>query len=136
MTQTKNKALKKIALLNNERKRISKKKGERKKTDKTKLKREKAFLHFLAVNPHDNQNRKFLSTLLLPSQYAVLREIAVNELAGNLPETGKSNRELKKTHRARLNKLAKGELKKSNLHHIFDLIRILAQSTVRYHDLC
>lgn len=127
----------KIARLNNRRK-VSSKKGRKKAGDRGKLKKEKAFLYFLANNPHEAQSRKFLSSLLLPSQYTVLREIAVNEIAGNIPELRKSKtkKRLKQLAKARLTKLAKGELLKSNLHHIFDLIRLLAENTLTYHDLC
>ena len=126
----------KIARLNNRRKTASRK--ARKKGDRAKLKKERAFLYFLANNPHQAQNRKFLSSLLLPSQYTVLREIAVNEIAGNIPELGKSKtkKKLKNVAKSRLTKLAKGELLKSNLHHILDLIRLLAEQTLTYHDLC
>ena len=108
------------------------------KRDTYKLKRETPFLYFLAKNPHQWQTKKFLKTLLLPSQYKALREIAVNELAGNLPQLGTSKKksQLKKASKARLTKLAKGQLLKSNLHHILDLIRILADHTLTYHDLC
>ena len=128
--------------MNSNRKGSSKKKGGKKTGDKTKLKKETAFLYFLAHNPHPLQTKKFLSSLLVPSQYSVLREVAVNELAGNLPETGKSShkkkqkKDAKTAGRARLTKLAKGELVKSNLHHLADLIRILAEETLTYHDLC
>ena len=124
----------------NKKTKRSSRKGGKKTADKTKLKKETAFLYFLAHNPHRLQNKKFLSSLLLPSQYSVLREVAVNELAGNLPETGKSRnkkkKHLKTAGRARLTKLAKGELVKSNLHHLLNLIRILALETLTYHDLC
>ena len=132
----KKETVKKLAQSNNKRKAHSKKGGKR--ADRTKLKRETAFLYFLAFNKHTNQTKKFLSSLLLPSQYTVLREIAVNELAGHLPSRGKLKRksELKKEARKRLTKLAKGELLKSNLHHILDLIQILADNTLTYHDLC
>ena len=52
-------------------------------TDRNKLKKERAFLFFLAHNPHDLQNKKFLTDMITPSQMLVLREIATNELARN-----------------------------------------------------
>ena len=124
------------ATLNNARKADSKR--GRKKGDRSKLKKETAFLYFLAHNPHHSQSKKFLSSLLLPSQYTLLREIAVNELAGNIPPIGKTKKKsrLKQAAKSRLKKLAKGELNRSNLHHLLDLIRILAEHTVTYHDLC
>lgn len=121
---------------NNKKK--SSKNHKKKKTDKLKLRRETAFLYFLAHNPHEVQNKKFLSSLLEPAQYTVLRELAVNELAGNIPPLNREKKKssLIKTARVRLTKLAKGQLTKSNLHHILDLIKILAEHTVNYHDLC
>ena len=132
----KQKSVEKIAKANNRRKRVSRK-GV-KNTDKNKLKKEAAFLFFLARNSHEGQTKKFLSTLLLPSQYTVLQEIAVNQVEGNLPPIGrrKRKRALEKVAKTRLGKLASGKLLKTNLHHLLDLLRILADDTITYHDLC
>lgn len=128
----------KYARENNRRKKDSKKGIKKKNIDKSKLKREKAFLYFLAYNPHSIQIKKFISSLLIPDQYTVLREIAVNELAGNIPSLDKKKEKvlLKKSAKVRLTKLAKGELRKSNIHHIVAILRLLARHTVDYHDLC
>ena len=132
----KKKTVQKIPRANNRRKQASRKGVQN--TDRNKLKKEAAFLYFLAHNSHEGQTKKFLSSLLLPSQYTVLQEIAVNEVAGNLPPIGKRKRKraLEKVAKTRLGKLAKGKLLKSNLHHLLDLLRILADHTVTYHDLC
>ena len=49
------------------------------------IKKERAFLFFIAHNPHYLQNKKFVSKMILPSQMLVLSEIVTNELAKNIP---------------------------------------------------
>ena len=52
--------------------------------DRNKFKTESIFI-FIAHNPHYLQNKKFVSKMILPSQMLVLREIATNKLAKNIP---------------------------------------------------
>ena len=54
-------------------------------SSKDMLKKECAFLNILAHNDHKKQMQKFLQYLITPSQYTLLRELVVNELARNLP---------------------------------------------------
>lgn len=107
------------------------------KVDKKKLKREYPFLNFVANNPHPNQLKRFLCLDLIPEQYTVLKEIAVNELANNLPTySGKKRKDhLKTVHIQRLRKLARGALKRTNLKGIIELVQILCRDVIAHHDL-
>ena len=80
-------------------------------TDRNKLKKEKAFLFFLAHNPHHLQNKKFLMDMITPPQMLVLREIATNELARNTPTY------------VRLKKKTEAMEKKAELSHMPQLQR-------------
>lgn len=69
-------------------------------------------------------------------QYTVLREIAVNELANNLPDYSRGSKEkVKRENIARLRRLAQGLLKKNNLVHIYNLLKILCTNVLHYHDI-
>ena len=57
---------------------------------RNKIKAECTFLYFLAHNPHEEQSKKILHYLITSSQYLVLRELVVNDMAQNLPEYGKN----------------------------------------------
>ena len=64
-----------------------------------KLKEECMFLHYLTHSKHIAQSKKILCQLLSKHQYTVLRELVVNNLAGNLPTYGstKKKAELRKS---------------------------------------
>lgn len=116
-------------------------KRQRQKTgpkDRNKLKKEKAFLYFLAYNHDERQMKKFLSELINATQYLVLRELAINELADNIPiyDSKKKKKQLKLETKTRFLKLSRGELHKSKLPHLYDFIKLLARHTIDYHDLC
>lgn len=110
----------------------------KKKKNTRKLKQECGFIYYIAHNPHVDQSKNFLKNSIKPSQYLVLRELAVNELAQNIPlEGGKKRRvALLRQHRQRLKRLAEGKLRKRNLHHVYPLIRLLCQRVLDYHGLC
>ena len=110
--------------------------SKKKKKKKNKLKTESALLYFLAHNPHTSQTKKFLKSALNKEQYTVLREIAVNELANNLPDYSKSRKEkVKKENITRLRRLAQGQLKKANLVHLYHLLKILCTNVLHHHDI-
>lgn len=112
------------------------KKKSKKKNTKNKLKTESALLYFLAYNPDSSQTKKFLKSALNRDQYTVLREIAVNELANNLPDYSRGSKEkVKRENIARLRRLAQGLLKKNNLVHIYNLLKILCTNVLHYHDI-
>ena len=115
-----------------------KKKKKRSPRRKGKFRREKGFLHFLAHNPHDLQTKRLLKYFILPSQYAVLRELVVNDLARNLPAGGKRGKDregLKVKFKHRLQKLARGQLHQDHLRRLLPYLRALAEDAIRY-GLC
>lgn len=105
---------------------------------KRKVKRECAFLYFVAYNPHEKQSKNFLKYLLRPEQYTVLRELAVNYLANNIPNYTHKKRtaELKEHFSVHIERLAEGKLKKEKIHHLFPIIQLWAQHALKYHELC
>lgn len=107
-------------------------------TSKRKVKNECGFLYFLANNHHEKQTIQFLKYLLEPAQLTVLRELAVNDLAHNLPEYTQKKRkgELHKALRSRIRKLAQGELRKDQIHQLYPILKIWAQHALRYYGLC
>ena len=107
-------------------------------TSKKKVKNECALLYFIAKNPHEKQTLQFLRYLLLPEQLTVLRELAVNDLAQNLPAYSQKKRkaELQGTFKLRIRKLAQGQLKKDNIHHLYPILKIWAQHALQYHGIC
>ncbi len=115
-----------------------KKKKKKKQGKRFKVKSESALLYFIAHNPHPQQTKKLLETLLLPEQYTVLREIAINDLANNLPAYGalKKKQGLRTELKARFQRLAQGVLKKRNLRHVYPLLKLLAGDALTYHGLC
>lgn len=107
-------------------------------SSKHKIQKECAFLYFLANNPHKKQIIYFLKYLLLPQQYTVIRELAVNDLADYLPEyTSKKKRsKLKLKLKNKINKLAKGDLHPEDIHRLYEIIPVWAADAIKYHELC
>lgn len=105
---------------------------------KRKIQKECTFLYFLAYNSHERQTIHFLKYLLLPQQYMVLRELAINDLAEYLPEyTDKKKRnQLKVKLKNPIQKLAKGQLPRENIHRLYKIIRLWASDAIQYHGLC
>lgn len=108
-----------------------------KKKSTHKIQDERGFLFFLLHNPHPKQTRDFLTRLLRPEQYAVLRELAVNDLAHNLPSYDHpvKKKALIKRHLQRIRSLAQGKLKKHNLHHLLPLLQIWARHSLAHYGL-
>ena len=106
--------------------------------DRNKLRKERAFLFFIAHNPHYLQNKKFLSQFILPLQMLVLREIAMNELAKNIPtcDRPKKKRDAMENICKCLIRLSHGEMDKRNLYHHLDTIQILAAHVIEHNELC
>ena len=116
-----------------------KKKKKKKKKNTKKLKQECAFLSFVANNPNVQQTKRFLSELVTKSQLLALRELAVNDLAKTLPhwygsKKGKSG--YNKTLKLRILRLARGVLKRRNLHHLYPYLRIVCHNALNHHGLC
>lgn len=118
--------------------------ADKKKTNNTRssnpgknLKKEYPFLYFLAHNPHFKQVKKVVCTLLQAEQVKLLRELAVNELANNIPaySTPKKKQQLKVKYIRKLKKLARGDLKKHNLGTILDLLQIVTRDALAHHGL-
>ena len=107
------------------------------KVDRSKLKREYPFLYFLANNENTQQTRDVLTLDATKHQYIVLRELAINELANNIPgyTQPKIKKELKKKNLIRLKKLAQGVIKYRNLGGLLPLLRLIAQDAIIHHDL-
>ena len=114
-----------------------KKKQKTRTTDRRKLIRQYPFLYFLAYNDNLRQARDVLTLDTTKEQYTLLRELAVNELANNLPayHTPKRKKELKDKNLVRLKQLAKGILKYHNLGPLYPLIRIICQDTIIHHGI-
>ena len=106
--------------------------------DRNKLKKERAFLFFIAQNPHYLQNKKFVSKMKLPSQMLALREIATNELAKNIPtnDRPKKKRDAMENMHKQLIRLSHCKMNKRNLYHMLDIIQILAAHVIEHHELC
>ena len=71
------------------------------------------------------------------TQYTILRELVVNDLAENIPDynTKKIKNNLKKSMKYRIKRLVHGELKKHNLHNIYLFVKILVRNVLRYNGL-
>ena len=112
--------------------------SQRRAPEKRKVQKECALLYFLAYNPHSKQSIHFLKYSLIPQQYKVLQELAVNDLAHNLPEYNQKKRkgQLHLALKIRIQRLAEGKLKREKLHHLYPIIQLWAQHALRYHDLC
>ena len=107
------------------------------KVDRSKLKREYPFLYFLVNNENVQQTRDVLTLDATKHQYIVLRELAVNELANNIPAytQPKRKKELKKKNLIRLKKLAQGTIKYQNLGALLPLLRLIIQDAIIHHGL-
>ena len=107
------------------------------KGDIRKLKAQYPFLYFVAHNGCAQQTKDVLCLDLTKEQYTVLRELAVNELANNLPSysTPKKKKELKTKNIVRLKKLAGGHLRHKNLAPLFPLLRLICSDAIAHHDL-
>ena len=84
---------------------------------------------FLGHNKHEKQMKKVLQYLVTPSQYMLLRELAINELARNLCITDKKTK-LRKKFKNKLLSLANGKYKKQQLHLLYPILQLLAFNIV------
>ena len=68
----------------------------------------------------------------------VLREIATNELAKNIPtyDRPKKKRDAMENMCKGLIRLSHGEMNKRNLYHMLDIIHILAAHVIKHYELC
>ena len=89
------------------------------------LKKEYLSYTFLGHNKHEKQMKKVLQYLVTPSQYMLLRELAINELAGNLHMMDKKTK-LRKKFKNKLLSLANGKYKKQQLHLLYRILQLLA----------
>lgn len=107
-------------------------------TSKTKVKKECALLYFIAKNPHEKQTLQFLRYLLLPEQFIVLRELAINDLAHNIPEYNQKKKkgQLHGTLKSFIRKLAQGELNRNNIHRLYPILKIWALHALQYYGFC
>lgn len=105
--------------------------------DIRKLKAQYPFLYFVAHNSSVQQTKDVLILDITKEQYTLLRELAVNEIANNLPayHTPKKKKELKSRGIIRLKRLAAGKLKQRNLGPLFPLLRIICQDVIVHHGL-
>ena len=106
------------------------KKNKKKKKIKNKIKNECAFLYYIAYNKDEKQTKEFLHYFTNSTQYALLRELVVNDLAENIPDynTTKIKNNFKKS--CEILYRARGELKKHNLHNIYPFIKILMKNVL------
>ena len=102
-----------------------------------KLKEECGFLHFLAHSKYIAQSKKFLHQLLSKHQYTVLRELVIDDLAGNLPTYGstKKKAKLRKSLKKRLEHLARGQYHKDYLPILFPYLQLLTIHTLQFHGI-
>ena len=103
-----------------------------------KLKQECGFLYYLAHSKNIPQSKKFLCQLLSRHQYTVLRELVINDLAGNLPTYGSTKKkgELRKSLKRRLEHLVRGQYHKDYLPILFLYLQLLAIHTLQFHGIC
>ena len=75
--------------------------------------------------------------LLMAPQYRVLQELAVNELAQNLPayDQKKKKHQLQKALQRSIRRLAQGKLSTHTLQRLYPLLRIWARHALKYHGL-
>ena len=111
---------------------------QRKWKNTHKLKEECGFLHFLTHCKNIAQSKNFLRQLLSKHQYTVLKELVINDLAGNLPTYGstKKKAKLRKSLKKRLEHLASGQYHKDYLPILFPYLQLLAIHTLRFHGIC
>ena len=105
---------------------------QRKWKNTHKLKQECRFLHYLTHSKNIPQSKKFLHQLLSKHQYTVVRELVINDLAGNLPtySSTKKKAKLRKSLKRRLEHLAKGQYHKDFLPILFLYLESLAIHTL------
>ena len=84
------------------------------------------------------QSKTFLHQLLSKHQYTILRELVINDLAGNLPTYGRTKKKakLRKSLKKRLEHLAKGQYHKDYLPILFPYLQLLAIHTLQFHGIC
>ena len=118
-----------IIMMDNEKK--------NKKKIKNKIKNECVFLYYIAYNKDEKQTKEFLRYFTNSTQYTLSRELVVNDLAENIPDYNmtKIKNNFKKSMKYHIECLARGELKKHNLHNIYPFIKILAKNVLRYNEL-
>ena len=111
---------------------------QRKWKNTHKLKQECRFLHYLTHSKNIPQSKNNLRQLLSKHQYTILRELVVNDLAGNLPtyDSTKKKAELRKSLKRRLEHLAKGQYHKHYLPLLFLYLQLLAIYTLQFHGIC
>ena len=116
-----------IIMMDNE-----KKNKKKKKKIKNKIKNECAFLYYIAYNKDEKQTKEFLRYFTNSTQYTLLRELVVNDLAENIPDynTTKIKNNFKKSMKYRIKRLAHGELKTHNLHNIYPFKKILTKNVL------
>ena len=104
----------------------------KKKKIKNKIKNECAFFYYIACNKDEIQTKEFLCYFTNSTQYTLLGELVVKDLAENIPDynTTKIKNNFKKSMKYRIKRLAHGELKKHNLHNIYPFIKILAKNVL------
>ena len=68
-----------IIIMDNEKK-------NKKKKIKNKIKNECTFLYYIAYNKDEKQTKEFLRYFTNSTQYTLLRELVVNDLAENIPD--------------------------------------------------
>ena len=97
-----------------------------------KLKEEWGFLHFLTHSKNIAQSKNFLCQFLSKHQYTVLRELVINDLAGNLPtyRSTKKKAKLRKSLKKRLEHLARGQYHKDYLPILFPYLQLLTIHTL------
>ena len=113
------------------------KKKKKKKKIKNKIKNECTFLYYIAYNKDEKQTKEFLHYFTNSTQYMLLRELVVNDLAENIPDynTTKIKNNFKKSMKYSIKHLAHGELIKHNLHNIYPFIKILTKNVLQYNEL-
>ena len=69
-----------------EKEKKMKKKNKKQYNTKNKIKNECTFLYFLANNNCEKQTKDFLHFFTNSTQYTLLKELVVNDLAENIPD--------------------------------------------------
>jgi hypothetical protein len=115
--------------------------GSESKKQKTKkknvLKHQLGFLLYLSSNKDSRQSKKFLRYLISKDQYKLLREIVDNYKANNIPVSGRLAvrlRELEAQNRSRLDRLARGQLKRANLPFLHRVLQLLASAVLEQYE--
>ena len=96
------------------------------------------FLDFLTHSKNIALSKRFLHQLLSKHQYTILRELVINNLAGNLPTYGstKKKAKLRKSLKKRLEHLARGQYHKDYLPILFPYSQLLTIHTLQFHGIC